>query len=93
MAVSLDLTPSQLALCWLLSRGEHIVPIPGTTNKVHLRENFEATTSVASSATLETIDRLLMPQHISGNRYSEATQAEIDTERFPFKLRASLFAY
>jgi aryl-alcohol dehydrogenase-like predicted oxidoreductase len=42
MAASLDVTPGQLALAWLLSKGEHIVPIPGTKRRRFLEDNAAA---------------------------------------------------
>ena len=35
-------TPSQIALAWLLSRGDDVVPIPGTRRRAHLVENIKA---------------------------------------------------
>jgi aryl-alcohol dehydrogenase-like predicted oxidoreductase len=40
---SLDATPMQVALAWLLRRAPNILPIPGTTSVAHLRENLSAT--------------------------------------------------
>jgi aryl-alcohol dehydrogenase-like predicted oxidoreductase len=37
-----DVTPGQLALAWVLSRGEHVVPIPGTKRRTYLEENLAA---------------------------------------------------
>ena len=43
VARSLDATPMQVALAWLLRRAPNILPIPGTTSVAHLRENLAAT--------------------------------------------------
>lgn len=43
VARSLDATPMQVALAWLLRRAPNILPIPGTTSLAHLRENLSAT--------------------------------------------------
>ena len=42
MAADLDVTPSQLALAWLLHRSPSLVPIPGTSSSEHLAENMRA---------------------------------------------------
>ncbi|MFE7414664.1 aldo/keto reductase [Streptomyces laurentii] len=42
VARELGATPAQTALAWLLHRGPHVVPIPGTTSEHHLRENMGA---------------------------------------------------
>jgi pyridoxine 4-dehydrogenase len=41
-AASLQVTPMQLALAWLLQRSQNILLIPGTSSRVHLRENLQA---------------------------------------------------
>lgn len=76
-------TMSQLALAWLLHRGPTVIPIPGTTNVDHLRENLSATGVVLSSADLAELDALINQDTVVGARYNATTQAEIDTEQFP----------
>jgi len=39
-------TRSQVALAWLLAKGLHVVPIPGSRNEAHLLENLGAVSSV-----------------------------------------------
>jgi aryl-alcohol dehydrogenase-like predicted oxidoreductase len=75
-------TPAQLALAWLLARGEDIIPIPGTSRLDHLRENLGALDLVLSPDLIARLDALINEHTISGARYSPATTAEIDTERF-----------
>lgn len=82
IADTLDLTPAQLCLQWLFSRGEHVVAIPGTTSPAHLAENFEAPTAPLSETVVAQLDQLFDPSAIAGPRYPAATQAEIDTEEF-----------
>lgn len=73
---------AQLALAWLLSRGEHVLPIPGTTSVAHLEDNLAAVDLLLSTDLLERLDTLINPSTVSGCRYPAATQAEIDTEEF-----------
>jgi len=75
-------TPAQLALAWLLSRGEHLLVIPGTTRRAHLRENLGAERVRLSAELLARLDTLFAPQAISGNRYGAQSQGEVDTEQF-----------
>ena len=42
MAARLGATPMQVALAWLLKRAPNILLIPGTSSRVHLRENLAA---------------------------------------------------
>ncbi len=73
---------AQLALAWLLSRGEHVLPIPGTTSVAHLEENLAAAELSLPADLFEAMDRLINRNTVSGARYAASTQAEIDTEEF-----------
>jgi len=73
-------TPAQLALCWVLSRGDHVHAIPGTTRVEHLEENFAAATMRIDPQVLERAGRLINERTVSGPRYPDATRREIDTE-------------
>ena len=65
-------TAAQLALSWVLSQGEHIVPIPGTRSIQRLEENIAATEIVLSDAERARLDRILPPAAVAGQRYPEA---------------------
>jgi aryl-alcohol dehydrogenase-like predicted oxidoreductase len=71
---------AQLALAWVLSRGEHVLPIPGTTSVAHLHENVAATGVNLAPAQLARLDTLVHPARVVGNRYSEQANREVDTE-------------
>lgn len=75
-------TMAQLALAWVLAKGEHIVPIPGTTSIAHLEENAKADAVTLSGETITRLDRLINQNTVHGARYNDATQTEIDTEEF-----------
>ena len=75
-------TPAQLALAWLLHRDERVVPIPGTTSRVHLQENLDAARVSLSPAQMARLDAHFDPKAISGPRYNPATRAEVDSEEF-----------
>ncbi len=75
-------TPAQLSLAWVLSKGEHIHAIPGTTSLAHLEEDFSALDVRLDQSVIEGIDELVNREAIRGTRYPAATQAEIDTESF-----------
>jgi para-aminobenzoate synthetase/4-amino-4-deoxychorismate lyase len=82
MAAKLGCTPAQLSLAWVLSRGDHVIAIPGTTSIAHLEENFAARDLEMGTDVLERIDQLFAPGAAAGPRYPAATLAEIDTEEF-----------
>lgn len=59
LARQLDITPAQLALAWLLHRGDDIVPIPGSRNPVHIDSNAAAAEISLSKDQLQQIDSLI----------------------------------
>lgn len=69
MANEKGCTPAQLALAWLLSQGEDIVPIPGTRRVERLEENAAAVNIELSRQELEQIDAVLPPDAAVGARY------------------------
>ena len=64
-------TPGQLALAWVLHRGDDIVPIPGTTAVRHLEENVSALAIELTDDGLERIDDAAPPGVAAGDRYSD----------------------
>ena len=75
-------TMAQLALAWVLSRGENVHVIPGTTSNHHLAENVAAGELALADEVLARAGRLINQQTVSGARYADAIQREIDTEEF-----------
>jgi aryl-alcohol dehydrogenase-like predicted oxidoreductase len=73
---------AQLALAWVLARGEHVVAIPGTTCKAHLEENLGAATVELQPDLIARLNALINQRTVVGERYHPAAQAEIDTEDF-----------
>jgi aryl-alcohol dehydrogenase-like predicted oxidoreductase len=61
-------TPAQLALAWLLTRGDDIVPIAGTSRVERLEENAAAAALRPSAVTLEALDRVFAPDAAAGAR-------------------------
>ena len=82
LAAQRGCTPAQLALAWVLSRGEHVLAIPGTTQIAHLRDNLGAAELALDAATLAQLDALINRHSIVGGRYDAAAQAGVDTEEF-----------
>ena len=75
-------TMGQLALAWLLHVDDNVIPIPGTTSPAHLEENFAAMDIPLDDDTVAEAGRIINRHTVTGDRYVEATQAEIDTEQF-----------
>jgi aryl-alcohol dehydrogenase-like predicted oxidoreductase len=71
-------TPGQIALAWLLQKGDDIAPIPGTKRRAYLEENVAAAEVVLTRDELAALDAALAPQNVSGQRYAPAQLATID---------------
>ncbi|MFD6290602.1 aldo/keto reductase [Streptomyces sp. NPDC060205] len=69
LAAAKGATVSQLALAWLLTRGGHIVPIPGTRSPKRIEENTGAADLTLTDTDLKAIDEIV-PQGGSGARYA-----------------------
>ncbi len=72
MARAKACTPAQLALAWLLSRGNDIVPIPGTKQRARLEENVRALEIRLTSDELKRIDAVAPIGAAAGDRYAGA---------------------
>lgn len=75
-------SPAQLALAWVLARGDAIVPIPGTRRMAHLEEDLGALSLGLDASVFAEVDTIFAPGAIRGPRYAAAMQAQIDTETF-----------
>ena len=71
-------TPAQIALAWLLHKGEDIVPIPGTKRRKYLEENVAAASITLSADEMATLDDALRPEAIAGPRYNERAMGWVD---------------
>jgi aryl-alcohol dehydrogenase-like predicted oxidoreductase len=71
-------TPGQLALAWLLARGDDIVPIPGTKRRIYLEENVGATELTLTKGDLARIDDLAPKGIAAGQRYPEQMMAALN---------------
>jgi aryl-alcohol dehydrogenase-like predicted oxidoreductase len=76
LAGSKGCTPAQLALAWVLSRGEDVVPIPGTRSRTRLDENAAALDLTLTDAELATLETGL--PEVAGARYPEAAMARVN---------------
>lgn len=76
LAEKRDCTPAQLALAWLLSQGEDIVPIPGTRKRSRLDENAAAVNIELSEAERRAIAAEMPP--VAGTRYPAAGMAGVN---------------
>ncbi len=71
LAATKGCTPGQLALAWVLSRGDDVVPIPGTKRRTYLEENLAASDVVLDAADLALIEEVFPPDATAGSRYPD----------------------
>ncbi|MBI2242320.1 MAG: aldo/keto reductase [Magnetospirillum gryphiswaldense] len=73
---------AQLALAWVLAKGDDMVALFGTQSLDHLNENLGADGVHVPPQAMARMDALINQHTVSGARYNPATQSEIDTEDF-----------
>lgn len=71
-------TPAQIALAWLLHKGEDIVPIPGTKRRSYLVENVRASQVTLTEEEMTRLDATLAPGVAAGARYNDRLMSYID---------------
>jgi aryl-alcohol dehydrogenase-like predicted oxidoreductase len=82
IAAGVGVTAAQLALGWVLAKGEHVVSIPGTANLDHLAENIARHEWQPDAQAIDAVDLLINRNTVAGARYPAAMQRSIDTEEF-----------
>ncbi len=78
LAAAKGATPAQLALAWVLQRGEDVVAIPGTKRVRYLEENLAATELRLSEEELRRLDQLFPIGAAHGERYGDNARALLD---------------
>ena len=76
IAAEKGVTPAQLAIAWVLARGDDLVPIPGTKRRTYIEQNAGAVEVELTRADLERIDAELPKP--AGERYNEAGMATVN---------------
>ncbi|HEX2251357.1 MAG TPA: aldo/keto reductase [Gemmatimonadales bacterium] len=71
-------TPGQIALAWLLHKGEDLVPIPGTKRRTYLEENVGAADIRLTQGEIAALDAALPPGSVAGPRYGEEMMSLVD---------------
>jgi len=78
IAATHNATPAQIALAWLLHKGNDIVPIPGTKRRKYLEENAAAVSIELTADEMARLEDALRPEAISGPRYNERAMGWVD---------------
>jgi aryl-alcohol dehydrogenase-like predicted oxidoreductase len=77
LAAARGVTAGQLALAWVQSRGDDVVPIPGTKRRTYLEENVAAVGLELSAEELASIEETVPAGEVAGTRYSEASMTQL----------------
>ncbi|WP_422026171.1 aldo/keto reductase [Pyruvatibacter mobilis] len=80
MASARGVTAGQIALAWVMARGDHIVPIPGTKRRTYLEENAAADAIVLSAEDLGELDAIFARDAVTGERYPQAIMDTVETD-------------
>jgi aryl-alcohol dehydrogenase-like predicted oxidoreductase len=71
LAAEKQVTPGQLALAWVLARGQDIVPIPGTKRRAYVEENIAAVSITLSVEELRALEEIAPKGVTAGDRYPD----------------------
>jgi aryl-alcohol dehydrogenase-like predicted oxidoreductase len=78
VAERLNATPAQVALAWILRKGNDLVPIPGTKRRRYLEENLGGAELELDTTDVERLDDALPPEVVAGARYNESMMSFVD---------------
>ena len=76
LAEAKDATPAQLALAWVMARGEDVVPIPGTKRVAYLEENVAANAIELTPEDLLALDEAIPVGAAAGERYPDMSHID-----------------
>lgn len=78
LADAKGVTPSQLALAWVLARGEDIIPIPGTKHRRYLESNVAALDVTLTADELAAIAAIFPAEAVAGERYGAESMQHVN---------------
>ncbi len=73
-------SPAQLAIAWVLAKGDNLVPVMGARTRRQLEESLSALRVKLSSEDLATIERIVPASEVAGTRYGEHQMKHLDSE-------------
>lgn len=77
IAAAHDVSPARIALAWLLSRGDDVVPIPGSKRRLTLEDSMAAVDVALSAEDLAELDAAAPRGQTAGPRYGEQAMAMV----------------
>jgi aryl-alcohol dehydrogenase-like predicted oxidoreductase len=77
LASEKGITPSQLALAWVLAQGDDVVPIPGTKRRSYLEEDLAAAECTLTADELKELDEVFPYEATAGERYADMSMVNL----------------
>ncbi len=81
VARDLGVTPVQVAIAWVLAKGEDIVPVIGARTRRQLEESLQALDLNLSRETVQRLEHAIDPSTVAGTRYDAHQMAMLDSEK------------
>jgi aryl-alcohol dehydrogenase-like predicted oxidoreductase len=81
LAEQLGATPAQLAIAWVLARGEDVIPLIGARSRERLDEALAATELRLGPAQMDALERAIPSDAVAGDRYPAPQMAMLDSEQ------------
>jgi aryl-alcohol dehydrogenase-like predicted oxidoreductase len=81
LAGEMGVRPTQLAIAWVLTKGDNIVPVIGARTRVQLQESLGARRVTLAPADIARIEETIQPSAVAGTRYDERQMRNLDSER------------
>lgn len=80
MAAAKGAKTGQIALAWVMAKGEHIAPIPGTKRRTYLEENAHASDIALTTDEIASLDAVFGREAVTGERYPKAIMDTVETD-------------
>lgn len=81
IAEAWGITPSQLAIAWVLAKGDFIIPVMGARTRAQLSESLAALEVKLSPTEIADIEAAIPPEAVAGTRYDEHQMTVLDSEK------------
>jgi aryl-alcohol dehydrogenase-like predicted oxidoreductase len=81
IAETWGITPSQLAIAWVLAKGDSIVPLMGSRTRAQLAESLAALEVKLSPTEIADLEAAIRPEEVAGTRYDEHQMKVLDSEK------------
>jgi aryl-alcohol dehydrogenase-like predicted oxidoreductase len=80
LAAEKGISPAQLAIAWVLAKGENIIPVMGARTRAQLNESLNALQVELSPEDLTTVENAIPASQVAGTRYGEPQMKQLDSE-------------